>query len=234
VDDGRGPARGTDRGGCPRRGRPRRLDGAQAAGAIPLDIDAIGAEFYAVPGQKWLLGPEGTGALAVSDAALAWAEPLAAGYFGAATRTPSAGRTCGPTHAASRSRGSTRRRSWASVDPWLAVDVRGAPLGPRPRGGSRRPDGREARRIPGVTVVTPPDAAGTLLTFRVGGWPAEAVLEELGRRIFLVARPIPGLDAVRLSIGWWNTDDELGRVADAVGELARHTPDTLPDGRRSR
>jgi selenocysteine lyase/cysteine desulfurase len=71
-------------------------------------------------------------------------------------------------------------------------------------------------------------AAGTLLTFRVAGWPAQTVVEELGRRIFLVARPIPGFDAVRLSIGWWNTDDEIRRVGDAVAELARHTPDTLP------
>ena len=37
------------------------VDGAQAAGAIPVDIAALGADAYAFPGQKWLLGPEGTG-----------------------------------------------------------------------------------------------------------------------------------------------------------------------------
>ena len=41
------------------------VDGAQAAGAIPLQVDALGAHFYACPGQKWLLGPIGTGALVV-------------------------------------------------------------------------------------------------------------------------------------------------------------------------
>ena len=42
------------------------VDGAQAAGAIPVDLAALGADAYAFPGQKWLLGPEGTGALAVT------------------------------------------------------------------------------------------------------------------------------------------------------------------------
>ena len=41
------------------------LDGAQTAGAIPVAVDEVGADFYAVSGQKWLLGPDGTGALAV-------------------------------------------------------------------------------------------------------------------------------------------------------------------------
>ena len=39
------------------------IDGAQSGGAIPLDMAATGADFYAVSGQKWLLGPQGTGAL---------------------------------------------------------------------------------------------------------------------------------------------------------------------------
>lgn len=39
------------------------LDGAQTAGHIKLDMKDIGCEFYSIPGQKWLLGPEATGAL---------------------------------------------------------------------------------------------------------------------------------------------------------------------------
>ena len=41
------------------------IDGAQSAGAIAIDLEATGADGYAIAGQKWLLGPEGTGALAV-------------------------------------------------------------------------------------------------------------------------------------------------------------------------
>src|SRR5437588_12788499 len=42
------------------------LDGAQGAGAIPVDVRALGCDAYAAAGQKWLCGPDGTGMLYVS------------------------------------------------------------------------------------------------------------------------------------------------------------------------
>lgn len=42
------------------------VDGAQAAGIIPVDIQAIAADLYAFPGHKGLLGPQGTGALYIA------------------------------------------------------------------------------------------------------------------------------------------------------------------------
>src|SRR5690606_19839741 len=47
---------------------PVLLDGAQAAGAIPVDVAALGCAFYAAPGQKWLCGPVGTGMLWIAPA----------------------------------------------------------------------------------------------------------------------------------------------------------------------
>ncbi len=46
-------------------GVPLLLDGAQALGAIPVDVHALGCDYYAGPGQKWLCGPEGSGSLYV-------------------------------------------------------------------------------------------------------------------------------------------------------------------------
>ena len=37
------------------------VDGAQGAGNIEVDPAALGVDFYAFSGQKWLLGPEGSG-----------------------------------------------------------------------------------------------------------------------------------------------------------------------------
>jgi L-cysteine/cystine lyase len=46
-------------------GVPILLDAAQAIGAIPIDVHALGCDFYACSGQKWLCGPEGSGCLYV-------------------------------------------------------------------------------------------------------------------------------------------------------------------------
>ena len=38
---------------------PVLLDGAQGLGAVPVDVRALGCDFYAASGQKWLCGPVG-------------------------------------------------------------------------------------------------------------------------------------------------------------------------------
>jgi L-cysteine/cystine lyase len=57
------------------------VDGAQSGGAIPLDMHATGADFYAVSGQKWLLGPQGTGALWVHPRMHDVLRPALPSYF---------------------------------------------------------------------------------------------------------------------------------------------------------
>lgn len=37
------------------------FDGAQASGAFPVDVRALGLDFYTSNGHKWLCGPKGTG-----------------------------------------------------------------------------------------------------------------------------------------------------------------------------
>jgi L-cysteine/cystine lyase len=41
------------------------LDGAQAAGNVPVDFAALGCDYYALCGHKWLFGPKGCGAILV-------------------------------------------------------------------------------------------------------------------------------------------------------------------------
>ena len=48
---------------CRRYEVPFVLDAAQSAGSIPIDLQALGAAFIAMPGHKGLLGPQGTGLL---------------------------------------------------------------------------------------------------------------------------------------------------------------------------
>lgn len=82
--------------------------------------------------------------------------------------------------------------------------------------------------IPGVELVTPRDRMATLVTFRIRGWQAETALAELAARSFVIARTIPSLDALRFSVGFFTSDEELRRVLATVELLAAHTPETLP------
>jgi selenocysteine lyase/cysteine desulfurase len=52
------------------------VDGAQAAGAIPVDLHALGCHAYATSGHKWLMGPKGTGLLFLSRSAANRIEPV--------------------------------------------------------------------------------------------------------------------------------------------------------------
>lgn len=63
---------------CRGRGIPFVIDTAQSAGVLPVNFDALGADFVAMPGHKGLLGPQGTGLLLCRDGA----EPLLYGGTG--------------------------------------------------------------------------------------------------------------------------------------------------------
>lgn len=43
------------------------IDGAQAAGHMPVDLKALDCDFYATAGHKGLLGPQGTGVLYIKE-----------------------------------------------------------------------------------------------------------------------------------------------------------------------
>jgi L-cysteine/cystine lyase len=52
------------------------FDGAQTGGHIALDLTAMGVDFYTISGQKWLMGPQGSGALYVHPARASSLTPL--------------------------------------------------------------------------------------------------------------------------------------------------------------
>ncbi|PWK62474.1 cysteine desulfurase [Roseicyclus mahoneyensis] len=60
------------------RGVPVLLDGSQAAVHMALDLDALGADFYAVTGHK-LYGPSGSGAIHIKSARMAEMRPFIGG-----------------------------------------------------------------------------------------------------------------------------------------------------------
>lgn len=210
-------------------GVPVVVDGAQAVGAIRVAVDELGVDAYALPGQKWLLGPEGMGALWVSAEFLAGAVPAARGALSYAS-LDTVGE--GLLHADARRFEATgfHRPSilgLARSCGWLTMYV-GLPWAVERAGAVAARAAARLAAVPGVTLLTPRERMATLVTFRIDGWPADRALEELGARTFAILRSVPPLDALRISVGFWTTDDEIERFADGVELLAAHTPETLP------
>lgn len=215
------------------RGAVLAVDGAQAAGAMPVDVSSLGADFYAVAGQKWLLGPEGTGALWVAPWMLERAQRTYAGQYSQA-RSDGNG-LWEPQPDARRFMFSGYHRpsivGLARSIGWLAMFVGFDFVHSRGLRLARRTADALAV-IPGVELLTPRERMSTLVTFRIPRWPADAAVEELGSRAFAIVRSITALDAVRASVGFFNSEDELDRFTEAVAFVAAHTPDTIP-ARRS-
>ncbi|BDF66659.1 aminotransferase V [Oscillospiraceae bacterium] len=67
---------------CQARGVFFLVDAAQSAGHVPIDIAAMGIDGLALPGHKGLLGPQGIGALLVTDVLAEALDPLVSGGTG--------------------------------------------------------------------------------------------------------------------------------------------------------
>jgi L-cysteine/cystine lyase len=184
-------------------GLPLLVDGAQSVGAIP--VEAGDADFYAFSCQKWLCGPDGTGGLAVREPeVLAVAAPSYLSqdaYEPTGLFTPRAG-------AARFDSGWTPPPVLAGLD--AALDV--APEGRFERAAAMAARCREliAER---AEVVTAPGQA-TLVSFRVPGDTGELVLRLYDEGV--VVRDIPASGWIRVSCGWWTTDEDLQRLIDAL------------------
>ena len=181
-------------------GVPVLADGAQSVGAVPAD--AAGLDFLTISGQKWLCGPDSTGALVVADTErLRIARPS---YFSQRSYEP--GGAFEPSEGAAR------------FDPgWISNANLAGLLGAisvRPEWAFDRAAEQTARcrelLEPHVEVL-PGDA--TLVAFRAED-PVALVAELFEQGV--VIRDMPGTGLARASVGWWTSEDDLVRLVDGI------------------
>jgi L-cysteine/cystine lyase len=184
-------------------GLPVLVDGAQSVGAIPVRAGEF--DFYTVSGQKWLCGPDATGALYVADPdALGVSKPS---YFAQEGFEPDGSFTV--------------RDGAARFDPgWIPpASLAGleAALGELPEWRFERAreiaDACRNRLAERVDVVTEAGHAGLI------AWRPEGSASELAARAWdrgVVIRDLPGLNWLRASCGYWTSDEDVERLVAAV------------------
>jgi L-cysteine/cystine lyase len=182
---------------------PMLVDGAQSAGAVAVDAGRF--DFYTVSGQKWLCGPDATGALYVRDPeALHVALPT---YFSQDGYEASGAYT--PKRGAARFDG-----GWMPTSSLAGLD---AALATVPHWSTHHSAEISARcwtlLSDRFTVVTAPGQAN-LVSFVPDGDPAEiaARLYQAG----IVIRDLPGTGWLRVSCGWWTSDGDVERLLAAL------------------
>jgi L-cysteine/cystine lyase len=183
---------------------PLLLDGAQGLGAVPVDVKALGCDFYAASGQKWLCGPLGLGYLYVRRERIPELLPLWAGY----------GSLEDPARPLDLVLHDDARRFDAGLVPPQQAAWALASLDVLAAAGLEAVMKRAAELADRLAAAlgerVAPRGRSTLVTWEHPDPGAEVErLREQG----VVIRNLPGWPYVRASVGAWNDEEELERLA---------------------
>jgi L-cysteine/cystine lyase len=184
-------------------GLPVLVDGAQAVGAIRVEMGEL--DFYTVSCQKWLCGPEPTGALYVRDPeALRVALPT---YFSQRSTEPDG--TFTPREGAARF-----DAGWVAAPTLAGLE---AALDGFPEWRFERAAEMTARCRTALAerfeVVGEP-GQGTLVSFVAPGDPVAGAVR--AHEAGVIIRDMPGTGWLRASCGWWTSDEDVERLVAAL------------------
>lgn len=213
---------------CAARGIPFALDAAQTAGHIPLDFAALHLSALSVPAHKGLMGPQGIGALLLRPDFAKTLEPLVSGGTGSVSDSEDI-----PLYLPDRFEPGTPNLpgiyGWEAALAYLeSVTVEAAAAHDRALS-ERFLIG--LRDMPGVALIGPDTAEGRVGVFSLdfpGKDNAEitarleedfGILTRCGLHCAPNAHRTLGTfprGTVRLSLGWFNTEDDIGRALQAI------------------
>ncbi len=199
------------------------VDGAHAEGQFAVDVHALDCDFYAACGHKWLLGPQGVGMLYVRREHIERLRPIWLGWDVGQTFDRAA-RSYRLQNTAARFEQSTRAwplyLAFGKAIEFVeqvglgAIEARVQRL--------RRDFVDQLRAAPGTTVLSPLEPAlGTgLVTVRVAGWPCEALQQRLWEQQRIITNVIREFDALRFSLAFFTSEDEVERALAALTAVA--------------
>ena len=201
-----------DTGALSAAGAPVLLDGAQGLGAIEVDVAALGCDYYAASGQKWLCGPLGSGYLFVRSGCISELHPAAPGYQ--SLSDPVRALELPLKDGAARFDGGfapPHHLAWALA----SLDVLGTDGSVQRRGPELAARLASLLSETGLTVA--PRGASTLVSWEAADPEAEAArLLAAGYSL----RHLPGTPYVRASVGAWTSEEELTGLAECAATSA--------------
>jgi L-cysteine/cystine lyase len=208
------------------------VDGAQSFGQIPLDLHDLGVDYYACPGQKWICGPEGTGLFYARADSLDRIEQTFVGPFGMRWNTLD---YLGATYESAEGSG---RFDVGSMNlpllvgqmtsmRWIAEEV-GLEWATRRIVSLGRYAYQKLSEIVSVWPVTPQARMAGLVTFVVEGIDAQELTNRLYQEHNVIIRfvdtYINNPRGNRLSAGFYNTEEDIDRLVEAIASIRSGGP----------
>ncbi|MFN8444568.1 MAG: aminotransferase class V-fold PLP-dependent enzyme [Caldilineaceae bacterium] len=190
------------------------IDGAQAVGQIPVDLSALGADFYIGSGHKWLLGPSGIGYIHINQDRLANFNP---NWLPNKDRQNASAATlgeAGTTNLAQRASFQVALQTIQQIGMETVVD-HCQQLAQQLRHG--------LRQLPGVTLLGPdkPERTTGLVGFTIAGYGVNEC-KQLVDRLYAEQRILikyqPEKCGLRVSIAAFNSSSDVEQLLSALKE----------------
>jgi L-cysteine/cystine lyase len=204
------------------RGAHIMLDGAQTGGHLHLDMTAEGFDFYSIPGQKWVLGYEGVGALYIRRELIEQVHPAHTGgravvhpvdQDNVQLNTASMDKFQGGSASVPLQTAFLEAARFIEEIGVKEIEERNRQLAERLK--------RQLADIPAVHVYSPsePGLSSGLVSFAVSGWEPPAAVERLWNDHRIVVRQVGYPPGIRASLHFFNTEDEVDQLAQGVKGL---------------
>ena len=198
------------------------LDGAQSAGHIALDMRDLDCDFYSIPGQKWLLGPEGVGALYIRQDLISQVQPtfvagrssLSPGNpYGFEPNVESMDKFLLTSTSVALQAGALEAIRFVNDPGVAAIEERDLDLSTILK--------QALVDVPGINLLSPMDRQDStgLVSLTVDGMTPEEAVNRLWQEHRIVCRQVSFPPGLRISLHFFNTEEEVEQVVEALKRL---------------
>jgi len=200
------------------------IDGAQSAGQMKINMKELGCDIYSISGQKWIMGPEGTGALYVRRELIDKLHCINAGYR--SVKAFSLEREEMALHDSSRRFEIADKNSALLAGMGEAIDF-------LVRIGMGKIEERikdlalkliySLKEIPGVDILSPyKDVVyhSGLVSITIKDKIASEIVNNLYQNKKIICRHFGSRNIIRFSVNFFNTEEEIKKVAEAVKAIS--------------